>query len=116
MAVPAGKRWFPGSVSPKARRLALRCEQRNRLLVEGHEGFSTKPVFATSCHSSPHSAIALSENPSGVPEIDSYSTPMQVVEIPLLGQGGVARSAGVVRPWRFHNSDRSAIENPATHR
>jgi len=34
---------------------------------------------------------------------------MQVVEIPLLGQGGVARSAGVVRPWRFHNSDRIAI-------
>ena len=34
---------------------------------------------------------------------------MQVVKIPLLGQGGVARSAGVVRPWRFHNSDRSAI-------
>ena len=36
---------------------------------------------------------------------------MQVVEIPLLGQGGVTRSAGVVRLWRFHNSDRSAIGN-----
>ena len=40
----------------------------------------------------------------------TYSAPMQVVEIPLLGQGGVARSAGVVRPWRFHNSDRIAID------
>ena len=39
----------------------------------------------------------------------AYSTPMQVVEIPLRGKGGVARSAWVVRPWRFHNLDRSAI-------
>ena len=29
---------------------------------------------------------------------------MPVVEFPLLGQGGVARSAGAVRSGRFHNS------------
>ncbi|HRZ24900.1 MAG TPA: hypothetical protein P5326_12795, partial [Candidatus Contendobacter sp.] len=38
----------------------------------------------------------------------SYSDPIQVVEIPLLGQGGVARSAGVVRNGDSTNQHRES--------
>jgi hypothetical protein len=36
--------------------------------------------------------------------ISDYNDPMPVVEFPLLGRGGVARSGRVVRSGRFHNS------------
>lgn len=44
IATPVGKRRLPGGASQEARRGPLRREQRNRLPVEGHEGFSAKPL------------------------------------------------------------------------